>query len=87
MDIYYVRIYLGKFGEEEFVSVDVRLLDVINYVVCCKVLIYVNSSIIRVDVVCFVMEVEFIRRVEFNILRKRSFILVEFFNLYEFDVF
>lgn len=86
VDMYYVRIYVGKFGEEEFVSVDVRLLDVINFVVCCKILIYVNSSIIKVDVVCFVMEVEFIRRVEFSFFRKRSIFFGEFF-LYELDVF
>ncbi|XP_024381714.1 bifunctional nuclease 2 [Physcomitrium patens] len=87
VDTYYARIYLGKPGEEELVSVDARPSDAINYAVRCKVPIYVNSSIIRADAVRPVTEVELTRRVELNIPRKRSSILAESFNSYEPDVF
>lgn len=86
VDTYYARIYVGKPGEEELVSVDARPSDAINLAVRCKIPIYVNSSIIKADAVRPVTEVELTRRVELGLPRKRSPFHGESFA-YEPDVF
>jgi bifunctional DNase/RNase len=87
VDTYYARIYVGKPGEEELVSVDARPSDAINLAVRCKIPIYVNSSIIKADAVRPVTEVELTRRVELSMPRKRSPFLGESYSSYEPDVF
>jgi len=87
VDTYYARIYVGKPGEDELVSVDARPSDAINLAVRCKIPIYVNSNIIKADAVRPVTEVELTRRVELSLPRKRSPFLGESFSSYEPDVF
>lgn len=86
VDTYYARIYVGKPGEDELLSVDARPSDAINLAVRCKIPIFVNRSIIKADAVRPVTEVELTRRVELSLPRKRSPFLGESFS-YEPDVF
>ncbi|CAM6128290.1 unnamed protein product [Calypogeia fissa] len=51
LDTYYARIYIGKPGDDDLLSVDARPSDAINLAVRCKVPIYVNKSIIAADAV------------------------------------
>lgn len=87
VDTYYARIYMGKPGEDDIVSVDARPSDAINYAVRCKIPIYVNSSIIKADAVRPVTEVELTKRIELYLPRKRNLILREPFSSYQPDVF
>ncbi|KAL3696764.1 hypothetical protein R1sor_010840 [Riccia sorocarpa] len=51
LDTYYARIYIGKPGDEELLSVDARPSDAINLAVRCKIPIYVNKDIVTADAV------------------------------------
>eukprot|EP00250_Pteridium_aquilinum_P014399 c21964_g1_i1 orf=273-1256(-) len=48
-DTYLSRIFIGRHGEEEMLSVDARPSDAINLAVRCKVPIYVNEDIVYAD--------------------------------------
>ncbi|MCO5593579.1 hypothetical protein L7F22_047594 [Adiantum nelumboides] len=50
-DTYLSRIFMGKPGEEEMMSVDARPSDAINLAVRCKVPIFVNEDIVFADAV------------------------------------
>ncbi|MCO5552348.1 hypothetical protein L7F22_005859 [Adiantum nelumboides] len=50
-DTYLSRIFMGKPGEEEMMSVDARPSDAINLAVRCKVPIFVNEDIVYADAV------------------------------------
>ncbi|KAI5077328.1 hypothetical protein GOP47_0007152 [Adiantum capillus-veneris] len=50
-DTYLSRIFIGKPGEEEMMSVDARPSDAINLAVRCKVPIFVNEDIVYADAV------------------------------------
>lgn len=48
-DTYLARIFIGRPGEEEMLSVDARPSDAVNLAVRCKVPIYVNKDIVLKD--------------------------------------
>lgn len=50
-DTYLSRIFIGRPGEKEMLSVDARPSDAINLAVRCKVPIYVNEDIVYADAV------------------------------------
>lgn len=50
-DTYFSRIFIGRPGEKEMLSVDARPSDAINLAVRCKVPIYVNEDIVYADAV------------------------------------